>query len=207
MALKLTTKLIIAVVFLIIIIILGFSTGVINFPVIKSSDISAQTLVLKKTEQVGNLELVRFNFNDVIEESVVRKLFDIDNLAPDSKVLVIVNGEAAACVNLKEVTRDDIKTESDNIIITLPQPEVCYAKVNHNRSKIYDANFVARILNPELIDKAYQSGELRIKDEAIKLGILEQAKESARKLLIPLFEGVTNRNIIIKFKEQKSNPA
>jgi hypothetical protein len=200
MALKLTIKLIIAAVFLIVIIMLGLSSGLFSFSVIKNSDVSDHKLVLERIENIGNLELVRFNFNDVVEESVIRKLFDVDNLAPDSKVLVIVNGEATACVNLKEVAKDDIKTEGDNIIITLPTPVICYAKINHERSKIYDANFTARIFNPELIDKAYRQGEVRIKDEAIKLGILEQAKENARKLLGPFLGGITRKNIKIEFK-------
>ena len=200
MALKLTTKLIIAAVFLVIIIILGFSSGIINFSIIKSGNLSDHSLVLKKIEDIGNLELVRYNFNDVIEESVVRKLFDIDNLAPDSRVLVIVNGEAAACVNLKKVTKEDIKSEGDNIIITLPQPTICYTKINHDRSKIYDANFVARMFNPELIDKAYRQGEIKIKDEAIKLGILDQAKTNAKKLLGTFLKGITKSNIKIEFK-------
>lgn len=200
MALKLTTKLIIAAIFLIVIMILGLSTGVFSFSVIKNSDVSEHRLVLQRIEDIGNLELVRYNFNDVVEESVIRKLFDIDNLAPDSKVLVIVNGEAAACVNLKEVTKNDIKTEGNDIIITLPPPVICYTKINHDRSKIYDANFTARIFNPELIDKAYKQGEIKIKDEAIKLGILEQAKKNARKLLGPFLGGITRKNIKIEFK-------
>lgn len=204
MALKLTTKLILAAVFLILLIILGLSTGIINFSVIKHSDVSDHRLVLKRIEEIGNLELVKYNFNDVIEESVVRKLFDIDNLAPDSKVLVLVNGEATACVHLREVTKSDIKTFGDSIVVTLPEPEICYTKINHDRSKIYDANFVAKIFNPELIDKAYRQGELKIKDEAIKLGIIGQAKASAKKLLEPLLGGIAGKTVKISFKSGKN---
>ncbi len=204
MGFKLTTKLIIAAVILIILIILGISSGLINFNIVKITTESNQQLVLNKIEKIGNLELVRFNFNDVIEESIVRKIFDIDDLAPDSKVLVIVNGEAAACVNLLEVTKDDIKLNGDDIHLTLPVPTICYAKINHDRSKIYDANFIAKVFNPELIDKAYREGEIKIKDEAIKLGILNQAKINAKKLLGALLKGVTKKNIIIDFKKESN---
>jgi Protein of unknown function (DUF4230) len=203
MGFKLTTKLIIAAVVLIILIIFGLSTGIFHFNVMKTSTESNQQLVLKKIEEVGNLELVKFNFNDIVEESVVRKIFDIDNLAPDSRVLVIINGEATACINLKEVTKDDIKLEDDNINLILPEPTICYTKINHDRSKIYDENFVARIFNPELIDKAYRDGEIKIKDEAISLGIIDQAKINAIKLLRALLKGITKKNIIIAFKTQK----
>jgi hypothetical protein len=201
MGFKLTTKLIIAAVVLIVLVIFGLSTGILHFNVVKSNSESNQQLVLKKIEEVGNLELVKFNFNDIVEESVVRKIFDIDNLAPDSRVLVIINGEATACINLMEVTKNDIKFEDDNINLTLPEPTICYTKINHDRSKIYDENFVARIFNPELIDKAYKDGEIKIKDEAIKLGIIDQAKINAKKLLGALLSGITKKNIIINFRK------
>jgi|SRR3990172_9291759 len=201
MTVKLTTKLVIISIFLLILIFLGLSSGLLNLNIVKSVPISEHRLVLEKIEEIGNLELVRFNFNDVIEESVVRKLFDIDNLAPDSKVLVIVNGEAAACINLKEVTENDIEITGSELKITLPPPVICYAKINHERSKIYDANFIARMFNPELIDKAYKNAESRIRNEAIKLGIIDQAKTNAKKLLGALFKSISGKNISISFKE------
>jgi hypothetical protein len=203
MGFKLTTKLIIAAIILVIIIIFGLSSGLLNFSIVKNSAESNQQLVLKKIEEVGNLELVKFNFNDIVEESVVRKLFDIDNMAPDSRVLVIINGEATACINLQEVTKDDVSFSGDQINIMLPEPTICYTKINHDRSKIYDENFIARVFNPELIDKAYRDGEIKIKDEAIKLGIIDQAKINAKKLLGALLKGITKKNIIIDFKTQK----
>lgn len=201
MTLKLTTKLVIISIFLLILIFLGLSSGLLNLNIVKSVPVSEHKLVLEKIEEIGNLELVRFNFNDVIEESVVRKLFDVDNLAPDSKVLVIVNGEAAACVNLKEVTENDIEITGSELKITLPQPVICYAKINHERSKVYDTNFIARMFNPELIDKAYKNAESKIKDEALKLGIIDQAKTNAKKLLGALLKSISGKNISISFKE------
>jgi hypothetical protein len=61
---------------------------------------------------------------------------------------------------------------------------------------------MAKVFNPELIDKAYQEGEIKIKDEAIKLGIIDQAKVNAKKLLGALLNGVTKKNIIIDFKKK-----
>lgn len=201
MTLKLTTKLIIISIILLLVIFLGLSSGLLNLNIVKSIPASEHTLVLEKIEEIGNLELVRFNFNDVIEESVLRKLFNVDNLAPDSKVLVIVNGEAAACINLMEVTESDIEIKGSELKLTLPLPVICYAKINHERSKVYDANFIARMFNPELIDKAYKNAESKIKDEAIKLGIIDQAKLNAKKLLGALLKSITKRNIIIDFRE------
>lgn len=198
---RLSLKLIIFILIIVGLILIGISTGVINISLINKSSEVNQKIVLERVEEIGNLELVRFNLNDIVEQSVVRKLLDIDNLAPDSKVLVIINGEAAACVDLKKVTKEDIKEDEENLYIKLPQPKICYAKVNHNQSKIYDMNLTARLLNPELIDEAFKNGENSIKEEALKMGILEQAKENAKKVLAPLFKDLSKKNIVISFSD------
>lgn len=202
---RLSLKLIIFILIIVGLILVGISTGVINISLINKSSEVNQKIVLERVEEIGNLELVRFNLNDIVEQSIVRKLLDIDNLAPDSKVLVIINGEAAACVDLKKVSPEDIHEDEKNLYLTLPQPEICYAKVNHNQSKIYDMNLTARLLNPELIDEAFKNGENNIKEEALKMGILTQAKENAKKVLAPLFKDISKKNIVINFSDQ-SNP-
>lgn len=182
-------------------ILIGISTGLINISVIDESSFNEHKIVLQRIEEIGNLELVRYNLNDVVEESIVRKLIDIDNLAPDSKVLLIINGEAAACIDLKKITSENISEDEENLYLSLPQPEICYAKVNHNQSKIYDINLTARLLNPELIDTAFKNAENKIKDEAIKLGIINQAKENAKKVLVPLLKDIVKKNIVISFSD------
>lgn len=182
-------------------ILIGISTGLINISVIDESSFNEHKIVLQRIEEIGNLELVRYNLNDVVEESIVRKLIDIDNLAPDSKVLLIINGEAAACIDLKKITSENISEDEENLYLSLPQPEICYAKVNHNQSKIYDINLTARLLNPELIDTAFKNAENKIKDEAIKLGIINQAKENAKKVLVPSLKDIVKKNIVISFSD------
>lgn len=168
----------------------------------EKKQISVHTLVLKKVEDIGSLELVRFNFNDVVEESVKREFLNFDRLAPDSRVILMVNGEAAACIDLKKINSSDITISGDEIFINLPLPVICYSKVNHSKSKIYDVNLTARALNPELIDKGFKNAERKIEEEAINLGILELAKENAVKLLTPLFEELTEKKVIVGFKEE-----
>ncbi len=197
---SLKVSIIIITAIIIFLFIIEYFTGILNIKFINGSEISAQMIVLEKIENIGNLEVVKYNFNDIVEETVKRKLFNIDNFAPDSKVLLIVNGEAAACIDLKKVKKEDIQLKDDKVFITLPGPELCYAKVNHNNSKIYDANLTARILNPELIDKGFKNAEKKIKQKALELGIIEKAKTNGKKLLQPLLQGITQRAVIISYR-------
>ena len=184
-----------------LLIIAGVITGMLSISLLDNKEENEHQLVLSKIEETGNLELVHYNFNDIAEESVKRKLLNIDNLAPDSKVLFIINGEAAACINLKDVKSGDIHVGRDKIIIYLPGPELCYAKINHENSKVYDANLTARVLNPELIDKGYKDAEKNIREKAISMGIYEQAKQNAEKLVNALLSSVTDKEIELKFRE------
>lgn len=198
---KLTTKLTIALAFLVVLLIIGILSGVLKLNTVTSNRESQHKIVLQKIEELNKLELVKFNYNDVVVEAIKRKFLNVDQLAPDSKVLLIIAGEATACIDLSKVGKNDI-TIDDDIKIVLPKPELCYVKIDHSRSKIYDANFTARILNPELIDEGFKNAETRIKNDAINYGILDQAKVNARKLLIPLFEEITNKKVFISFKKK-----
>ncbi len=184
-----------------LLIIFGVITGMLSISLLDYKEENEHQMVLSKIEETGNLELVHYNFNDIAEESIKRKLLNIDNLAPDSKVLFIINGEAAACINLKDVKSEDIHVGRNKIIIYLPGPELCYAKINHDQSKVYDANLTARILDPELIDKGYKDAEKNIREKAISMGIYEQAKQNAEKLVHALLSSVTNKEIELKFRE------
>lgn len=177
-----------------------FALDIINFSFIDSSRESEHRIILKKIEEIGALELVKYNFDEVIEEKIARSFMDYDNLAPDSRALVLINGEAVGCINLKAVTSKDIIADNDTIFITLPQPEICYAKVNHDKSRVYDINYTARLLNPELIDKAFKNAELKIKEAAISEGILEKTKENGKKFIAALIKTTANKEIIIEFK-------
>ncbi len=197
---KLSTKLTIGLVSLILLLIIGIFTGILKLNIITSSRETQHKIVLQKIEELGNLELVKFNYNDVVEEAIKRKFLNVDQLAPDSKVLLIIAGEATACIDLTKVAENDITVDENEVKIVLPKPELCYVKIDHSRSKIYDANFTARVLNPELIDEGFKNAETRIRNDAINYGILDQAKLNSRKILIPLFEEITHKKIIISFK-------
>lgn len=171
-----------------------------NLNPVKSELVSDHRTVAQKLENIGNLELVRFNLKDVVEESVKREAFGQDFLLPDSKVLVIVSSEAVACIDMKKVTVADITEEGGSIRVLIPSPSICSSKVDHEASKIYDVNLTARLLDPELIENAYRDAEQKVKEKALDEDILNKAKTSAVQLLTPLLNGLTSKTIVIEFK-------
>jgi hypothetical protein len=58
------------------------------------------SIVLEKIEELGKLELVKFSYRDVIEH-----IKEYKNWITNSKVVLIVSGEAVGCIDLKKITK------------------------------------------------------------------------------------------------------
>jgi hypothetical protein len=151
-------------------------------------------LILKEIKMIGNLELASYHFNDIVEQKLVR------DFLPDPKALLIVHGEAVGCIDLTKILLDDIQTLGDTLFITLPQPHVCHFKIDHSKSKIYDSEYA--FLNEDLLyEEAFKSAEKKLLQSAIESGILKTTKENASKVLIPLFEKISDKPVQLRFSK------
>jgi hypothetical protein len=113
---------------------------------------------------------------------------------PDSKIILIISGEVTGCIDLKKIDSNAITVLTDKIRIKLPEPEICYVKINHQESKVYDIE--NEFFNQaKLIDKAYALAEKNIKDGALKMKILEQTKANAQITLKPLLESFSGKTV------------
>lgn len=161
----------------------------------------SSTVILREIKNLKRLELAQFVYSDIIEYSIVRKSFGLDFLAPDSKSLLIVYGEAIAGVNLENLDSSSIKFYDDTIELILPQPEIFLVRIDHSKTKIIDLNLTARILNPDLSQKALAKSEDFIKNAAIANGILEKTKVNAEEFFSNFIKLLTKKNCKIYFED------
>ncbi|MCO4294148.1 DUF4230 domain-containing protein [Solitalea sp. MAHUQ-68] len=171
--------------------------GVLTMRTCGKNDTSSTTVhhvILDKIESLGKLELVRYKFKDIVEHEIIRQWL------PDPKALLIVSGEAVGCIDLTKVTKDDITVSDTVLTIRLPQPELCYYKIDHKNSKVYQTNY-AFLVEAELVDEAYKSAEAQLGATALKAGILDQTKISAQKVLTPFFEAFGYKKVIYQYKK------
>jgi hypothetical protein len=158
-------------------------------------------LVLQKVEDLGKLELVKYQFKEITElEKLSKKYLKIFQLGPDSKIALISTGEAVGCIDLTKMTREDIYTDEDVLIVTLPKPELCYYKIDLQRSRIYSLQTNPLMDEKEFIEEAYRSAEAQIKQAALDAGILYQVEENAEKVLRPIFEEISGRKVYFRYK-------
>lgn len=167
---------------------------------VRPSDTEAiQTTILEKTEVLGKLELVRYNFQEVTElKEISKEYFNLFKLGPDAKAILISRGEAVACVDLTRLSQEDMLIEGDSIIVTLPEPELCYHKLDLQNTRLYSLETGYFTDRNTFIQKAYKSAEANIRQAALNSGILEQARTNATLVLKPLLEEISGKKVIFR---------
>lgn len=148
-----------------------------------------QNLILNQVTALGKIELVNYRFKDVVESELQKTLL------PNARALLIISGEVVGCIDLTKINAANLDYESDSLKIKLPSPEICTSKIDHSQSRVYDVSLFSLLDQSQLIDEAYKKAELQINDSALQLGILEQTKQNADKILKPMFEKISGKKV------------
>jgi hypothetical protein len=157
----------------------------------------SEDVMVEKITSMGKLELVKYSMKDVLEKKQVHTIL------PDERVLFVAVGEVIACIDLTKVRKQDIVRDSLNnaVTVTLPQPEICYAKLDHQRSKVYD---VSGVILPSttkaMVEDIYKLAEKRLLENASQMKITDKARANAQLIFKPLLEGVSGKTVVLKFK-------
>jgi hypothetical protein len=113
-----------------------------------------QDVLVSKITAMGKLELVKYAIKDVIDMKETKFFW------PDERILFVAVGEVTACIDLKNITKNDIVFDGDSLTLHLPKPEICYTKLDHSQSKVYD---ISRIIFPdkvkEKVEEVYKIAE------------------------------------------------
>lgn len=180
--------------FILIILILfltGFWIKTQVFP--KTEVVSTHHILLEKIESMGKLQLVKYQYSDVVEHT------NKTDFLPDASVLLIVKAEAVGCIDLTKIDSMMIQVSGDSVHLTLPKAEICYVKINHKDSKVYDTK-MAFFREANLVDEAYKHAESEIAKQVKQSDILLQTQNNAIPILRPLLESLGYKRIYIDFQ-------
>lgn len=170
------------------------------------------TVILKEIEQLGKLELSRYNFKEIFEykqlsdgKAVGSSVLRIHDYTPDLGVVLVASGEAVGCIDLAKLKPTDIHVSRDSIIVLLPSPELCYHKLDMKNTRIYSFNnnsWWSRLFSDEsedeaVLQKAYRETERRIEQAAYESGILNSTNDQASIILVPMLEAITGKKVKI----------
>lgn len=172
---------------------------VIVMAYIKSS-ISTKTeinedVMVEKIISMGKLELVKYAMKDVIEKKEIRTFL------PDKKILFVAVGEVTGCIDLTKVKKSDINLNADSLTVFLPKPEICYVKLDHQKSRVYDVSGSWFPLDTKnLVEGIYKVAEQQILKNAQQMNILKKTEENAVLIFKPFLENITDKNVTVKFR-------
>ena len=164
--------------------------------------------ILTKVEQMGKIELVKYNFQEVTEIKKIASEIDLKLFkykpVPDSKGVLISQGSAVGCIDLKNMDQLDIDFSKgmDTLFISLPPPEICYFKIDLEKSRLYDLQieYMRGDDRIQFVQELYKVAEQEIRNASLTSGILEQTRRNAQIVLRPMLESLTDKVVILNFK-------
>lgn len=159
----------------------------------KTTHVTTHQLLVERIEAMGKLELVKYRFSDVIEHK------NMTTFLPDASVLLIIKADAVGCIDLTKVKQEDIEVFGDSVAMRLPQPEICYIKIDHKSSRVYDTK-MAFFREADLVDEAYKNAEKEIATEVKKSDILQQTRTNALNVFRPLLKGLGYHKVSLSFE-------
>lgn len=158
----------------------------------------SHTMIVDKIESLGNLEVVKYNIQDIVEYEKVR------DWLPDAKAALIVAGEVICCVDLTKIKAEDVYTSGDSIRLSLPAPEVCHISIDHSKSRVYNMQY--GLWESEVImDEAYRNAEKQLRAQAAKLDMDSKARDNTVNLLRPLLQAMGFKSVAISFKKSEKS--
>lgn len=162
---------------------------------------SVHSIVVEEVKGLGKLELVKVSFQDVITHQVKVQYL------PDPKVMLKVYGETVACVDFARIDSSDIRIAGDTVLLDLPAPEICYNRIDHQRSEIVDTWYTAMYAEGQrLIDRAYEMGEEKMREAALAGDIYGEAEAQAQRTLVLLLERITKKRVFLRFPARAEPP-
>lgn len=101
------------------------------------------------------------------------------------EICLIMDGKVRAGFDLSKVADDAISISGDTLTMTLPKPEIFDVIVNPSNCEVYVEEGK---WSHEQVTAIQASARVRIQDDAIGYGILEQADKIGRERLADLFK-------------------
>lgn len=158
-------------------------------------------LAVTKIQAIGRMELVKLTIKDVLEYTIER------DYLPDSKILLVVSGEMAGCIDLAKIGKEQINVGDSVVRIQLPAPEICYYKIDQQKTRIYNATTYYLLDNEaQLTQMAYRKAENYFKSDSLNQIVYKETEANVQTMLKPLLESITGKRVELVFNKRPIRP-
>ena len=155
-----------------------------------------EDVMVQKITSMGKLELVKYAMKDVIEQKEVRTIL------PDKRILFVAVGEVTGCIDLTKVQKKDIVAAGeDSVTVFLPQPQICYVKLDHQKSQVYDVSGTWFPTDTkDMVEGIYKIAEQRLLKNASEMQLLQKTKQNASLIFKPLLQNISGKKVGVIFR-------
>jgi hypothetical protein len=139
--------------------------------------LNAPTIVVQ-VKKLNQLTTVKYSLQRVVGMTGAKNPFG------EESILLMVQGQALAGVDLSTVTPDDVSvTRSGTVNIKLPPAKLFHVFLDEKQTKVWDRHitwWTPRVpYDPDLEHKARLTAEQDVRPAALKMGILGEAQRNA----------------------------
>lgn len=184
---------------------------------LRYESIDTVPLLIMQIQKCSRLYTTEFQVHKIVTHSDILKvqgtIFDKRVNLPlplgDRKVAIPMNATLKGYIDFADFSEQNVSREGNRITITLPNPKVMLTatKVDQENMRQYVSLMRSNFSDAEL-SSFEQQGREAIIQSIPTLGIIETARESAAKVLIPLLVqmGFQEQNITIAFDDEVADP-
>lgn len=152
--------------------------------------------VITQVKQLNQLVTVRYSIQRVVS------LTETKQPIGEESILLMVQGEADAGVDLARLTRNDISYVNDRSVeVTLPPARLFKTYLDEKQTKVWDRHITWWTpwvpYDPDLEHKARLQGLTDVRNAAMQMGILDQAQKNAESAVRDL---LSTFGIEVKFR-------
>ncbi len=170
-------------------------------------------MMITRIQQCSKLYTAEYQVHKIITHddkkqitgTFLNKDFSIDIPAGKRKVAIPIDATLKAYIDFASFGEDNVKKKGNKIEIILPDPKVTLtaSKVDHEGIRQYVALIRSNFSDEELTRYERQGRESIIKDIP-NMGIIETARESAARTLIPIIcqLGYSEEDVKITFRKE-----
>lgn len=174
-------------------------------------------MLIMQIQKCSRLYTTEFHIHKIVthddvvklQGSLLKQSINIRLPLGDRKVAIPMDATLKGYIDFADFSEQNVSREGNRITITLPNPKVMLTatKVDQENMRQYVSLMRSNFSDAEL-SSFEQQGREAIIASIPTLGILETARESAAKVLIPLLVqmGFQEQNITIAFDDEVADP-
>jgi hypothetical protein len=156
-------------------------------------------VLVREIQELSELVSVKYTVQKVVG------LEEQKNPFGSEKLLLVVQAEVLAGIELSELTTEDVQVTSERrVTVSLPPPKILHVLLDEEQTKVWDRQITWWTpwvpYNPDLERQARLVALDSVKETAADMGILEDAEQNAEKIIGNLLKALGAHSVNFELK-------